>query len=120
MGDYLGCGAHLTALRRTKVGHLQLKDACTLPVVKEGKAHLMSVDALVSTLPSIVLNEELSDRLCLGQRIPQSDAAVQPGVVRVYRKVETPQSFLGTVEVKNGVLHPRRLLAQTEPTNSVI
>lgn len=119
MGDYLGCGAHLTALRRTKVGHLQIKDANTLPDVKDGKARLMSVDALVSTLPSIVLSEELSNRLCLGQRIPQFDSGSATGFMRVYRKVEGPQSFLGTVEVKNGVLHPRRLIANSDQPSSV-
>ena len=112
MGDVLGCGAHLTALRRTHVGHLSISKAQSLEVVKEGRAELAPVDSLVSTLPLFVLNEELSKRLCLGQRVPIGNENADQVCLRIYRLQETPENFLGTAELKDGVLHPRRLVSQ--------
>lgn len=112
MGDALGCGAHLTALRRTQVGHLSISHAQTLEVVKEGCAELAPVDALVSTLPSFVLDEVLASRLCLGQRVPVNVQSSEHSLLRVYRENESSENFLGTAELKEGVLHPRRLVSQ--------
>lgn len=112
MGDVLGCGAHLTALRRTQVGHLSILNAQSLELVKEGQVHLAPVDALVSTLPAIILNEELSRRLCLGQRVPVDKHDQDQVILRVYRSEISPENFLGTAELKEGVLHPRRLVSQ--------
>ena len=112
MGDVLGCGAHLTALRRTKVGHLSISKAQSLDAVKGGQAELAPVDALVSTLPSLVIEEVLASRLCLGQRVPVNVEALGYPILRIYRDNESPENFLGTAELKEGVLHPRRLVSQ--------
>ena len=113
MGDVLGCGAHLTALRRTHVGHLSLAKSSTLEEVRSGQADLLPADALVSTLPVFVLNEELAKRICLGQRVPVEFATgIEGSCVRIYRHQESSDNFLGTVDFKEGVLHPRRLVSQ--------
>ena len=116
MGDILGCGAHLTALRRVKVGHLDIKNAQTLESVREGIADLMSVDSLVSTLPKFVLDQELTKRILLGQRIPVEGVPKNRASVclRIYRSEENSENFLGTVDLIDGVLHPRRLLSQQQ------
>lgn len=117
MGDALGCGAHLTALRRTRVGHLDIKNSVSLEVVKTQQVKLFSVDMLVQTLPKIILDEVLAERLALGQRVPVQAADLPEGLIRVYQQCETPESFMGTVELKEGVLHPKRLMAQIQPNN---
>nr|NDG08619.1 tRNA pseudouridine(55) synthase TruB [Oxalobacteraceae bacterium] len=64
IGKALGCGAHLKALRRTGVGSLSLDDAVALDdLVALGECRsnaLKPLDALLSTLPSIELNDELA------------------------------------------------------------
>lgn len=56
IGEALGCGAHLTALRRTGVGALTLENAVTLDALAamteaERDQTLQPVDALLSTFP---------------------------------------------------------------------
>lgn len=114
MGDVLGCGAHLTALRRTRVGHLDLANACTIEAVRESKVTLLPVDALVQTLPSFVLDEDLSNRLALGQRIPVNLPEGGEQCLRIYRTSVSSENFMGTVDLKEGVLHPRRLISQNQ------
>ena len=71
IGNRLGCGAHLTALRRTQVGPLSVVDAVTLDTLREiaGDPHregfggvevifLRVTDALVANLPSVDLGLE--------------------------------------------------------------
>ena len=73
IGRALGCGAHLKALRRTGVGSLSLDDAVALDdLVALGECRsnaLKPLDALLSTLPSIELNDELARRFICGQRL---------------------------------------------------
>ena len=120
IGAALGCGAHLQALRRTKVGALILDDAVTLDMLAEtpeaDRAKLLApVDALLSSFPPIVLPEELATRFLHGQRIALGKAGFTTytqalGRVRVYR--EADQRLLGTAQLQEyGVLAPERLVA---------
>jgi tRNA pseudouridine55 synthase len=117
MGEVLGCGAHLTALRRTRVGHLDIKNSVSLESVKTQQVKLFPVDMLVQTLPKIILDPVLAQRLSLGQRVPVQVEDLSEGLVRVYQEHESPESFMGTVELQDGVLHPKRLMAQVQPNN---
>jgi tRNA pseudouridine(55) synthase len=45
IGEYLGCGAHLTALRRTRVGLLTIDGAYTLAALQERLNAMMAADA---------------------------------------------------------------------------
>jgi tRNA pseudouridine55 synthase len=117
MGEVLGCGAHLTALRRTRVGHLDIKNAVPLESIKNQQVKLFPVDMLVQTLPKIILDPDLAQRLSLGQRVPIQVEDLSEGLIRVYQEHESPESFMGTVELQNGVLHPKRLMAQVQPNN---
>lgn len=73
IGKALGCGAHLKALRRTGVGGLSLDDAVSLDdlaALGECRSNaLKPLDALLSTLPTIELNDELARRFMCGQRL---------------------------------------------------
>jgi tRNA pseudouridine55 synthase len=119
IGAALGCGAHLNALRRTRVGALSLDDAVTLDVFagiaeSDRAASLSALDALLSSFPVVVLPEELAHRFLHGQRLAlgKEGAAIPDcqGRVRVYR--ETTGQLLGTGQLKEfGVLAPERLIA---------
>ena len=74
IGEALGCGAHLRALRRTAVGPLTLEGAVTLEDLAaidhaQRVEKLAPVDALLKTLPTVWLDEALAKRFAHGQRL---------------------------------------------------
>jgi tRNA pseudouridine55 synthase len=118
IGAALGCGAHLSALRRTVIGALDVSSALTLDQLAEHPAAdrnscLQPVDSLLSSFPALVLDDALASRFRQGQRIALDRAGVVPpcesGRVRVY---QAPHCLLGTAQLSDGtVLAPERLLA---------
>ena len=115
IGAQLGCGAHLSALRRVQVGSLTTANMVTL---EELQAHenplslLAPVDALLSGFPPVELTPELAARFLNGQRLALGREAValpeQQGRVRVYLEGK----LLGTAILQEyGVLAPERLIA---------
>ncbi|RJG06731.1 tRNA pseudouridine(55) synthase TruB [Noviherbaspirillum cavernae] len=119
IGEALGCGAHLQALRRTAVGKLSLDRAVTLDVLgsmpeTERVNALAPVDALLSSFPAVTLPEELARRFLHGQRLAlgKENLALPEtaGRVRVYRAAD--DVLLGTAQLMEyGVLAPERLIA---------
>jgi tRNA pseudouridine55 synthase len=124
IGALLGCGAHLSALRRVQVGSLGTANMVTL---EELQAHenplslLAPVDALLSTFPRVDLTPELEKRFLNGQRLalgkePVALPAIEPdgqGRVRVY----ADGRLLGTAILQEyGVLAPERLVSRTVPS----
>lgn len=115
IGEALGCGAHLTMLRRTGVGALTLEHAVTLDALSDAAeaardAWLQPVDALLSTFPLVRLDDASAKRFLHGQRLPLSaldpiDAA-EGARVRVY----DAQRLLGVARKASGVLAPERLV----------
>ena len=115
MGKLLGCGAHLSGLRRTGSGALSLQGAHTLEqlaVMDEAGRDtcLLDADALLADWPLLRLREEDAGRFLSGvrRRLPLPD---MPNV-RVYG----PQSraFLGSGHVASGELISTRLLSPLE------
>jgi tRNA pseudouridine55 synthase len=119
IGAALGCGAHLQALRRTRVGQLSLDGATTLDRLAEtpddARAQLLApVDALLSSFPRIVLPDALAQRFLHGQRLALGKESVAfpatTGRMRVYREADA--QLLGTAQLMEfGVLAPERLIA---------
>jgi tRNA pseudouridine55 synthase len=111
IGRALGCGAHLVALRRTRVGSLTLEGTVTLaaleampPAVR--REWLRPADALLATLARVDLEEALAARFRQGQRLA-IDAEPRGGRVRVYAGRE----LLGTATInERGVVEPERLV----------
>ena len=83
LGDALGVGGHLTALRRTRVGSFTLEHAHTLPQLQEQVASGGTVETLEIAqaarllFPVRVLGAEEATDLSHGRRI--SAAPVSPG-----------------------------------------
>ena len=115
IGEALGCGGHLTALRRVQTGPF-VQDQCLtleqLEAMEEGErlAALQPIDCLLQGYTRVTLDAENAGRFLSGMRrrgtwpdMPQ---------VRVYG--EEPQALLGTAHTQGGELIPSRLLSPLE------
>jgi tRNA pseudouridine55 synthase len=111
LGEALGCGAHLAALRRTRAGSLDVSNALTLEHIEalapdRRDSLLMPPDALLANTPLIKLNEQEVAHIMLGQAI----RLMGEGPLRC--RLAGPQGFIGLGEISgDGWLHPKRLLA---------
>ncbi|PLT20490.1 MULTISPECIES: tRNA pseudouridine(55) synthase TruB [Ralstonia] len=116
IGEALGCGAHLVALRRTRVGELTLDGAVRLEALDAATedariALLAPVDALLQTLPRLELDAEQSRRFLHGQRLPLHLTLPNADHVRVYGVRDgAVASLLGVAVWRGGVLRPERLV----------
>lgn len=120
IGEQLGCGAHLNALRRTGVGPLTLDGALTLEQfesvgeTEDRKAVLLPVDGLLQSFPAVQLTDELARRFLHGQRLPLAKEGVaapeQLGRVRVYRASDAVLLGTGLLQ-EYAILAPERLVS---------
>ncbi len=113
LGEMLGCGAHLAALRRTAVGRFGLDCAHTLESLEamaaaERDARLLPVDALLQGLPEVRLEPAQQARFLQGRAVPWGG---QPQArVRVYG---SGGALLGVGVVgADGAISPKRAIAQ--------
>jgi tRNA pseudouridine55 synthase len=117
IGNVLGCGGHLSALRRTQVGPLTVDGMVTLETIGSHAAPvslLAPVDALLASFPALALTDELAKRFLQGQRLALGKESVAlpdaQGRVRVYQG----DRLLGTgILQEYAVLAPERLIAAT-------
>lgn len=109
LGEALGCGAHLSALRRTGVGDLDLADGITLAALEamaeeQRPAGLQPVDALLQSLPAAHLDELAAQRFHHGNPVQWKG---DTGRYRVY----ADGRLAGMGELgSDGQLKPRRLV----------
>jgi len=115
MGEALGCGAHLIALRRVETGGFNLSQCVTLETLagmpeEERLKCLLPVDALLSDHTPVHLDAENSARFLSGVR-RRGD---WPDTARAAVYALDPQTLLGTAHVRAGELIPGRLLSPIE------
>lgn len=114
LGEVLGCGAHLSGLRRLASGGFQLDQAVTLEDLAEldeaaRDARLLAPDVLIASLPRLDLDPDAAWQVCHGQAVwlPRLALGQQ---YRIYGAATG--DFLGVVEVnQDGKAAPKRLLA---------
>ncbi len=112
IGEALGCGGHLTALRRTSISQFELSNASTLPQLEamneaELLACLLPLDCMLQAMPLILLDEVEVQRMAQGQRLGK-DWGVPDGLVRLYEA----DKFVGVGDVLGTRLAPHRLIAR--------
>jgi tRNA pseudouridine55 synthase len=123
LGEMLGCGAHVTMLRRTGVAKYPYEKMVTLEQLNEllEKAHreeiaprelldplLMPMDTAVEDLPEVNLIPELADMVQHGQPV-QVLGAPEQGSLRLTMGEE--HLFIGVGEMNNdGKIAPKRLV----------
>lgn len=118
IGAALGCGAHLAALRRTRIGSLNVADAVTLEgldsLTLPGRdERLLPVDGLLAPLPRADLGAADTLRVLHGQGVRWQGAAGTR-----YRYYGENGGFLGLGELTaDGWLNPRRLVAQSSTSD---
>ena len=112
IGEVLGCGAHLTALRRTRTGAARIEDSVSLERLQQVApadldAILVPMDRFLAHFERIDLDATQTGALMNGQPV-RTDHGVAPGMVRIY----APDGrFLGLGELDaKGELQPRRLI----------
>lgn len=115
LGELLGCGAHLSALRRTASGPLSLEQAVTLEQLEalddDGRLHhLLPPDLLLADCPLVRLGADDAGKLLAGIR---RRTALAPAA-RVRAFGPEPLAFLGAARVAGGELIPERLLSPVE------
>jgi len=117
LGEVLGCGAHITALRRTAVEPYDSERMMTLDTLntwaEQGLAALdeclLPVDSAVAEWPAVQVRGDAAFYLRQGQPILVPHLPTQ-GWVRLY---EGEHQFLGIGEIlDDGRVAPRRLLLQ--------
>ena len=115
IGEALGCGAHLAALRRTGSGPLSIDDAITLDELvaldeSSRDAKLLPPDVLLADWTAYRLAADEAGRFLTGlrRRVDAPDNAR----VRVYGP--EPKALLGAAHICAGELIPDRLLSPAE------
>ena len=120
IGQALGCGAHLSALRRTGSGALSIEKSISIEALSampapEREALLLPPEVLVAGWPQVCLPDDEAGRFLCGlrRRVALADAAA----VRVYRAAPATHlspAFLGTAHITAGELIADRLLSPIE------
>ena len=117
LGEVLGCGAHVTVLRRTAVADYPAEKMMTWDALQalaeqgDLDQHLLPIDTAVSKLPALKLNAEQSKGIGFGQRVKFANEAKLRGQVRVF---SDKNIFLGVALIDdNNVIRPQRLITQS-------
>lgn len=117
LGEVLGCGAHVTMLRRTAVADYpteKMLDWHALQSLAEQQdlslldALLLPMDTAVAKLPALTLNETQTQGIGFGQRIKFDNPNRLQGQVRLFSH---ENRFLGVAVIdENNVIRPQRLV----------
>jgi tRNA pseudouridine(55) synthase len=101
LGSSLGCGGHLIALRRTRVGPYDLSMARTLDRLGEELEILPMAEAVAEVFPRRDVSEDDARKVAHGGRLPA--AGLGPGPVGVFAP---DGSLLALVEERGPVAKP--------------
>ncbi len=116
VGENLGMGAHLSALRRTRAGEFGLERAITLEelqrLVEEEREFLVPLEAALPHLPAAHLTAEESRRARHGAAVSARDpkGLEDGGHVRVYDEGGALVA-VGVYDAAAGLVRPRVMLA---------
>ncbi|MEM7540893.1 MAG: tRNA pseudouridine(55) synthase TruB [Pseudomonadota bacterium] len=115
IGRNLGCGAHLSSLKRTASGPFGLDAATSLAELEalEGIATgaadglLLAPDSILEAMPQAIVGSDEARALANGQSVAAADP-VGAGLLRLY---DSRRRFLGVGELDDGDrIVPRRLM----------
>ena len=117
LGEVLGCGAHVTMLRRTAVADYpteKMLDWHALQSLAEQQdlalldALLLPMDTAAAKLPALILNESQAQGIGFGQRVKFDNPNSLQGQVRLFSH---ENRFLGVAVIdENNVIRPQRLV----------
>lgn len=118
IGEKLGCGAHLSALRRTESGPFHLEESITIEELERLTEHaatdgydeadsvLMPAEEALHDWEDVELSEDAAFYICRGQAVQVPNAPTE-GLVRLFSE---KAGFLGIGEIlDDGRVKPNRL-----------
>jgi tRNA pseudouridine55 synthase len=106
VGAVLGCGAHLTSLRRLAVGQYRVDSAASVAEVEAGRVTLESMDGLVSTQPRMELDAVQYRAVKHGRPLPAGAEAADSGSVALFAE----HRLVAVAERDGDLLKPRVVL----------
>ncbi len=111
VGDGLGTGAHLSELRRTRVGDFSVEGAMSGEALRSGDLPVpgqwIEAEEALRHLPAVKVPADSALRLRQGCRVPLPNAALDRGQPVA---VLDGEGLLGIAEVRKGELAPRKVL----------
>lgn len=116
IGQKIGCGAYISALRRTQSGPFSLAQAVTpeqINILNENENNidelLLPADSAIQNIHAVKLNEKQYDAVCHGHSI-SSDLISQTEPNSHYRLYYNDKLLALAVLNSEGLLQPKRLL----------
>ena len=118
IGEVIGCGAHVSRLRRTKSGPYVIEETITLDRLERLRddgydaldAVLLPISSAVKQWPSIELTEITASYFRQGQPVQVASSPTN-GWVRVFAEAAKDKNFIGVGEIlDDGKVAPRRLV----------
>jgi tRNA pseudouridine55 synthase len=103
LGQTLGCGAHLTSLRRTRSGGFTASQAVGLEGLNE--ACVIPLEGILSGWPQVDVDDDQIDRIVHGNPVP-----AQPGARQFARILNKRGEFLAVGVLENGWVRPKVVL----------
>ncbi|EIG23840.1 tRNA pseudouridine(55) synthase TruB [Haemophilus paraphrohaemolyticus] len=117
LGEVLGCGAHVSVLRRLAVGDYPVEEMMPIEELQllaesfpqqELDRLLLPMDTAVASLPQINLDESQTKAVKFGQRVKFENGEQVYGLVRLFSNT---QQFLGVAEITaDNVIRPNRMV----------
>ncbi|PNL93372.1 tRNA pseudouridine(55) synthase TruB [Aggregatibacter aphrophilus] len=117
LGEALGCGAHVTMLRRTAVADYPTEKMLDWNALQSLAAQqdlslldtlLLPMDTAVAKLPTLTLDESQTQGIGFGQRVKFDNSNSLQGQVRLFSH---ENRFLGVAVIdENNVIRPQRLV----------
>lgn len=106
LGEALGCGAHLQALRRTAVGPFAVEEAASLEAVLQGQAPVRPAAEALRHLAWAAVGDAALTRLARGQ--PIEATSLEPDQVAL----QCEGRLVAVVERRGGLWYPQVILPQ--------
>jgi tRNA pseudouridine55 synthase len=108
IGEALGCGGHITELRRTAIGSFQIDDAVSLDTLmsENWEPFCLPPDRAVTNLPRLDASEAETKALLLGQQISISSAQPQGMLARAYN---AKGEFFGILLREDDAWRPKKM-----------
>ena len=114
LGRMLGCGGHITALRRTSIGQFSIDEAIPLNELpaETYAQYLQPADSAAAHLPAFQFSAEEAGRLQLGQRLARD--IIQQPANPFFRAYDNEGQFIGIVVANEGYWQPHKIFHSTQ------
>ena len=112
LGEALGCGGHLTALRRIAIGDFSETTAVSLNDLTTDNwlDWLQPADVAVAHLPQLILNPEEAQAISQGKRVDSQPGQPEAALVRAYNQ---DTGFIGMVVRNDQQWQAKKILYPT-------